>query len=335
MAKATLSRVIDEAPPVEIRPAGRADRSAILSLLTEQMGWVGHVPAADFFAWKHDQNVFGISPAWGAWDAGRLVGFRTMLRWQFVVDGKTVEGFRPVDTVTDPSVRRRGVFRALTLRAMDDLRASHPDALIFNTPNLQSRPGYLKMGWTELGRPKTWTQVRRITALPSMARSRVPAERWSQPADAGVSIDVALEDEVGMKHLLCSQPDSSLLRTRLSPEFLRWRYGFGPLRYRVITGRGGVRDGIVVVRARRRGAVLETVVSDVILPDGVAVGGSRLITQAGRALKGDYVLHVGSRPGRSWMRLAHGPVLTARTLSASAAPPLAAWDLRLGDIELF
>ena len=131
--------------PAEIRPAIAADRAAILTLLAQQMGWDGPVSAAEFFAWKHDQNVFGSSPAWTAWDGSRLIGFRTMMRWRFVNGSSTIEALRPVDTVTDPAVRRKGVFRALTTRALDDLRSVQPNALIFNTPNDQSRPGYLAM----------------------------------------------------------------------------------------------------------------------------------------------------------------------------------------------
>lgn len=300
------------------------------------MGWNGPVSAEEFFAWKHDQNVFGSSPAWTAWDGSRLIGFRTMMRWRFVSRSSTVEALRPVDTVTDPSVRRKGVFRALTTRALDDLRSVQPNALIFNTPNDQSRPGYLAMGWSELGRPATWAHISRPGAAPRIIRSLVPAEKWSEPSTAGLSGGEAFADAAAVDQLLSTQPRAPGLRTEQSVEYLRWRYGFGPLHYRVFTGPNGVGDGVAIVRARRRGRALETVVSDVIVPHDATRLRRELITLAARSMGGDYQLLVGRRPRSSWLPIAgRGPVVTARTLNGSPPPPLRSWDFRLGDIELF
>ena len=71
---------------------------------------------------------------------------------------------RAVDTATDPDYQGRGLFTRLTLQAIDELRAEGVD-FVFNTPNDQSRPGYLKMGWQVVGtlpthvRPTRWRNV--------------------------------------------------------------------------------------------------------------------------------------------------------------------------------
>ena len=44
----------------------------------------------------------------------------------------------------------RGVFRALTMHALDELHARGV-SFVFNTPNDQSRPGYMNMGWRPVG----------------------------------------------------------------------------------------------------------------------------------------------------------------------------------------
>ena len=105
------------------------------------------------FAWKHDENPFGQSPARVAEDdSGTLVGLRTFLRWRFRrPDGTTLSAVRAVGTATHPDWQGRGIFSRLTLSALDDLRDAGVDR-VFNTPNDKSRPGYLRMGWQQVGK---------------------------------------------------------------------------------------------------------------------------------------------------------------------------------------
>jgi GNAT superfamily N-acetyltransferase len=66
-------------------------------------------------------------------------------------DGTTINAVRAVDTATHPDWQGRGIFSRLTLGALDDLRDDGVDC-VFNTPNDKSRPGYLKMGWQQVGK---------------------------------------------------------------------------------------------------------------------------------------------------------------------------------------
>ena len=43
------------------------------------------------------------------------------------------------------------MFTKLTMHGLAAMQADGVD-FVFNTPNSQSRPGYLKMGWREVGR---------------------------------------------------------------------------------------------------------------------------------------------------------------------------------------
>src|SRR5690606_36927640 len=45
----------------------------------------------------------------------------------------------------------KGIFKKLTL-ALVEFCKERQDHFVFNTPNEQSKPGYLKMGWEEAGR---------------------------------------------------------------------------------------------------------------------------------------------------------------------------------------
>src|SRR5678816_264411 len=135
-----------------LRRALPGDRPEIVGLAARALGWAGDDRDAAFFSWKHDDNPHGPSPAWVAETDGRLVAFRTFLRWRLTRGHDTIDVVRAVDTATDPEFQGRGLFTRLTLAAVEELTADGV-AAVYNTPNTQSRPGYLKMGWQELGRP--------------------------------------------------------------------------------------------------------------------------------------------------------------------------------------
>ena len=134
------------APGIEIRPATPEDRPAILALLTKSLGWHDDPRYQALFEWKHDENPFGPSPMWVACDGDRVVALRVFMRWQFRRGDEILRAVRAVDTATDPDYQGKGLFTALTLHGLDELRADGVD-FVFNTPNAQSLPGYLKMGW--------------------------------------------------------------------------------------------------------------------------------------------------------------------------------------------
>ena len=80
---------------------------------------------------------------------------------------------------------------------------------MFNTPNDQSRPGYLKMGWQLVGRLPVLARPRSPAALARLARARTPADKWSQPADAGLPVHDVLADPAPVAELLDTLDTSS------------------------------------------------------------------------------------------------------------------------------
>lgn len=97
------------------------------------------------FLWKHYYNPFGRSYGRVACDHEKIVGVRMFMFWVFVKQEKKLKALRPVDTITHPDYRGKGIFKKLTL---DGLReCSGRFDLVFNTPNKDSYPGYIKMGW--------------------------------------------------------------------------------------------------------------------------------------------------------------------------------------------
>ena len=98
-----------------------------------------------------------------------LIGVRLFLPWRFRQGQSVYRALRPCDTVTVPRARGMGVFRSLTETAMnavgDDID------FYFNTPNRQSRPGYLKMGYVQ------WTSVVQHAGVVISRRARLGSPR--------------------------------------------------------------------------------------------------------------------------------------------------------------
>ena len=215
------------APDIALRPMRPEDRAGVLLLLSATQRWLTDDLFDQFFAWKHEHNSFGPSPAWVATSEDRIVGFRTFVRWEFEhPDGRVRRAVRAVDTATHPDFQGQKIFSRLTLLAIEQLRPAGID-FVFNTPNDKSRPGYLKMGWREVGRLPAAVRPAGVGGISRMLRSRVPADRWSQPSTAG---DPALDvlDGYAIDRLLSWLAPRGGCGQRRSADYLRWRYGFVP-----------------------------------------------------------------------------------------------------------
>jgi GNAT superfamily N-acetyltransferase len=319
-----------------IRRADAADFPRIVELARRALGWDDDDAA--FLTWKHLENPYGVSPMWVALDGERVVGFRTFLRWEFLFAGGTVvKAVRAVDTATDPDYQGRGIFTRLTLQGLQELPADGVK-LVFNTPNEKSLPGYLKMGWTEVGRLGTTIMPTSFRCFAVLHTARTAAGRWPVPTELGTPATDAFSDEDGLTELLAGQPESHKVRTRRTPQFLAWRYGFEPLGYRVLARSASLRDGFAVFRRRQRGKALECVLCDVVVPGGDERQAERLLDLVQKAAPADYMIRLDSRrvTRGPFVRLPRvGPVLTCRPLDSSPAPGLAAWKLSMGDVELF
>jgi GNAT superfamily N-acetyltransferase len=308
---------------VEVRLAEPGDRDEIMGVAARALGWAGDERDRALFEWKHDENTFGRSPAWVATLAGEVVGFRTFLCWELERGEERLRLARAVDTATDPAAQGQGIFRTLTLHSVDALTELGFDA-IFNTPNDQSRPGYLKMGWEQLGRPTLGVVPRSPRSLARMLRSRVPAERWSVPTPVGVPAVEAVDGLRAVPH----RADDERWSTPRSLDHLRWRYSLEPLHYRAIE----VRGGLCIFRVRRRGASLEAAVTEWLSTEADPSALHRLVRAAG-----DYAVGVGLgwRRHRALPLPSQGPIVTWRQLQRSTAPRLDEIDFSLGDLELF
>ncbi|MGB7817431.1 MAG: GNAT family N-acetyltransferase [Ornithinibacter sp.] len=318
---------------LDVRSAVPADDPAVIPMLRDALGKVDDPHYEAFLHWKHRENAFGESPAWVALDGDRVVGYRTFLRWRFLDDGgRTVTAVRAVDTATDPAYRGMGIFRTLTLRGVAELTMAG-DGIVFNTPNDQSRPGYLKMGWSPARRLPVGVQPSGLRGVASMVTSRVPAALWSEETRVGLDAGEALAESAVATSLLQHSPAKGF-RTDRTPEYLAWRTSFAPLRYRLLLASDvDPAEGGIVFRLRRRGDAVEAAVVEQFVPSWRV--GARLVRRMLAQTGAGYAIGLRTGPSAGLVPLpGQGPVLTTRPLAASPPSP-GDWALTLGDIELF
>jgi GNAT superfamily N-acetyltransferase len=330
-------RRIDDS--LEVRRAAATDLDAIIDVCGRALGWDPAAPNEALFRWKHVDNPFGPSPMWVAVDGGAIVGVRTMLRWQLTDGHRRLRVVRAVDTATLPSHQGRGIFTLLTTAAIDELTAEGV-AAVFNTPNDQSRPGYLKMGWRELGAVPIGIRLRTPLTARRLAGARTAADKWGEPTPAGIEPAVALADDLAARRLLDAAPPrrAHRLATDRSVAHLRWRYGLDALHYRAFPLGDAVADGLLLFRVRRRGTLRELDIGDVVVPPRNRRQVRRAVGHLLRRTGCDVAMAGAAEvtPVDGFLPAPRlGPVLTWRPLADRAVPPGRALALTLGTVELF
>ena len=127
---------------MEVREATEEDIPAIVNLLKQSLGESLMPKSEKYWRWKHLENPFGKSPVLLCWEGKTLIGVRAFLRWEWALQGKVIRAVRAVDTATHPDYQGKGIFKKLTLSLVDTCTKAG-DKFVFNTPNKQSKPGYL------------------------------------------------------------------------------------------------------------------------------------------------------------------------------------------------
>jgi GNAT superfamily N-acetyltransferase len=327
---------------MQIRKATKQDIPAIIDLLKASLGETSSPKTPEYWNWKHLQNPFGPSPVLLAEIDNHLAGIRAFLRWQWQRGDTTYSALRAVDTATHPDYRGRGIFKKLTLRLVDDCRAAGDD-FIFNTPNEQSRPGYLKMGWQSLGRVPVRLRVRRpLHVLWRRFRRQAEVATGPEPDYTDYPVAAALDRLAQLAWF----PDGveEGLHTPRTLDYLRWRYQHCPVQdYGAVCA-----DDFLLVfylRAQALGRELRIVQLEAA-PDRRPAALNAAISQLARTYGADYLSIAPTRErtlssylsrGRFLPGQAVGPILTFNALQPRAEDleDMSNWHYQLGDLELF
>lgn len=138
---------------MQIREATEQDIPEILEVLKASLGETSSKKTEAVWRFKHVDNPFGKSLVLILIENDKIIGVRALMRWKWQFGKQVFSTFRAVDTATHPEHQGKGIFKKLTLRAIEIVKEQGDD-FIFNTPNTQSLPGYLKMGWEEVNKLK-------------------------------------------------------------------------------------------------------------------------------------------------------------------------------------
>jgi len=112
------------------------------------------------FEWKYLKNPYGSAPLiYLAKDGeGNLLGARSLFPTELWVDGEAIPAVQAGDTMVRKESRGKGLFSRLTRYSIDDVRALGFQ-VVFNFPNQNSYPGYMKLGWTDLDEVENYYRI--------------------------------------------------------------------------------------------------------------------------------------------------------------------------------
>lgn len=219
---------------------------------------------------------------------GRHVGAYSAIEYRYRLDGRPVRVALVVDVLTDPSIRKQGVFTRLGAYALEQLKAAGCDFTTGYPVRPEVLPGHLKVGWkVNTVLPLYLSPVRCEGLLAGVPRPLGPgAERLGAVAARLLTRTASVADArppglalVDTEGLLATPGYDRFLEEwqqgrrfvlAEGPEFYRWRYGAPGRSFRHLTL---TVDGALV-------GVISTRVMPLRGVPGLAIGDIQLLPRA-------------------------------------------------------
>ena len=307
---------------MKIREATRDDIPQILRVLKASLGEISSKKTEEVWRYKHINNPFGESLVLVAEEDNEIIGVRAFMRWKWQKGEEVFSAFRAVDTATHPDHQGKGIFKKLTLKALE-IGKERGDHFVFNTPNAQSKPGYLKMGWEEVDKLKI--HVRPLNLL--QLKNKEVVYKSSGKEDAILELLNTYFEQLRVSDRLFTPKDIT---------YLKWRYPHNPLqKYLVIFDRDYFIAGYVKERKRFN----EFRVSEAIISKAGRKSAKSVILKLAKS-SGAKVLSISPDAGihfKTGFTGKFGPVLTYKPINLNQPEflNLKTWTYSLGDLELF
>lgn len=313
---------------MEIREGTEQDIPAILEVLRASLGETSSQKTEEVWRFKHEDNPFGKSLVLLAVEDGQIIGVRAFMRWKWQCGEEIYSAFRAVDTATHPDHRGKGVFKKLTLGALE-IGKERGDNFVFNTPNSQSKPGYLKMGWKEVDKLRTVLRPVNPFFWKSSNGILTYSKTWNDTK--GFEFLTTYNEESVKKGELFTPKDAS---------YLKWRYAENPLQdYHVLATSNLFIAGYV----KSQGRFNELRISEVIKSQKIS---NTALKKEIKSWARKYGVHFISFSPSSDVKFftaisgKFGPVLTFRKMIVSEKEEnkflnINTWAYSLGDLELF
>ncbi|HYH15818.1 MAG TPA: GNAT family N-acetyltransferase, partial [Flavisolibacter sp.] len=278
---------------------------------------------------------------------GTLIGLRAFMQWDWQWQGKRYKAIRAVDTATHPAHQGKGIFKKLTLQQAEACKQCGVQ-FVFNTPNTQSKPGYLKMGWVEQGKmPLKFKIVQPFAMSYSMVFNKKKVSTYKDDPTPHVNWPEAIFQRIDKAAV-----SDDHLSTAVSGAYIKWRYADNPLaNYNYITDN---ENFLAILRLKEHFFGKELRISDFILlnkeasPKKVGLQIKRSVAEYARKHNVRFISLSGQqyqqyRPYFGWMGMVPvrslGPIVTLKDLNMNSHFPqlldVNNWAYSLGDMELF
>jgi GNAT superfamily N-acetyltransferase len=316
---------------MKIREATALDKDQIVEVLIASLGTTDLPITKEIWNYKHENNPFGKSLVLLAEENGKIMGVRAFMCWRWQENEQVFKAYRAVDTATHPEHQGKGIFKKLTLSALE-LAQKNNDNFIFNTPNDQSRPGYLKMGWEVVDK----LNVGLKPAFTSF---------WKL-YDVNISYNLNISSSNETIEELCENWNEKYRQigkffTPKNREFLNWRYENNPLQKYEVHSSNGIYLALYV---KKRGRLKELRVAECLYDDNPEIFkkvkalistfskkfGVQLISYSPQLMDLGSFSVTGN----------FGPILTLRELNLNKEEKdemlnVNNWNYSIGDLELF
>ncbi len=313
---------------MQIREATEQDIPEILEVLKASLGETSSKKTEEVWRYKHVDNPFGKSLVLVAEEDFKIIGVRAFMRWQWQQGEQIYSALRAVDTATHPDHQGKGIFKKLTLKALE-IGKQHGDDFVFNTPNNQSMPGYLKMGWKEVGKLK-------IHLVP------VNPMHWKKkPIISENSVNTNEIDNASLLNIWNAKLKSSgKLYTPKKINYLNWRYVNNPLQqYKVLASNDLFIAGYVKKQSRFR----ELRISELVYSPGFSIKSIKKTIRIWAKEAGVHYISLQIPVDSNFFYREitgnFGPALTFKEIGKSVEEDnflnLSSWEYSLGDLELF
>ncbi|MGW1455566.1 GNAT family N-acetyltransferase [Salegentibacter agarivorans] len=312
---------------MEIREASEKEIPEILDVLRASLGEVSSHKTESVWRFKHIDNPFGKSLVLLAISEDRIIGVRAFMRWKWQIGNNVYSAFRAVDTATHPDFQGKGIFKKLTLKALD-IAEKNGDHFVFNTPNSFSKPGYLKMGWKEISKLKIY--IKPVNPI-----------HWKFSENIQSSTEVKFKD---VDSQLIEDYNTTLVNrnelfTPKSLGYLKWRYHNNPLQsYKILSKEGFFMAGYVKKHKNLR----EFRVSELIFSANFDLKNIKKELNYIAQLYGVQFISYKTPEKFSGIGISgnFGPILTFKKINLDKNDEdkfteLKNWQYSLGDMELF
>lgn len=128
---------------IDCRYSSEVDEKFISDFMAVENAVFGDYYSRTLFTHKFQDNIYGDSIIAVVYQAdNKPIAARAL--WRNDIDG--TPAYQPGDTCVLPEARGKGIFSDMTRKAVAMLPKN---SIVYNFPNQNSFPGYIKLGWTE------------------------------------------------------------------------------------------------------------------------------------------------------------------------------------------